>query len=99
PEPALRTADKVIGRLVADGFDVEAAGRAFSFVCAIVRDSVHTRAGTPLAETYRLVGEDARDDHLQWIQAGMAATNPADDERQFRYNLARALDGIALTLG
>jgi AcrR family transcriptional regulator len=94
----LREADHLIGLLVEVGFPVEEAGRALGLLTAVISESVAAQ-GRDLDRSAReaLYLRHLSAEEFPWIAAARGAGDRRQEE-QFRYNMARAIDGISSSL-
>ena len=93
----VRRADRLIARLVGDGFTVEAAGHALALVHAVVQDSVSYHAyvaGNARADGVATLLDSLDAAEFPWIAAADKLDDPDHEEARFRHNLASAIDGI-----
>jgi hypothetical protein len=98
-ERAFENADRLLGALLAEGFSIDEATRAYTFCSQLVFASVRS---VTEAE-HRAAGRDAflvelsslPPDEVPILRAGIQAMSRTALEAQFEYNLACALAGIA----
>jgi AcrR family transcriptional regulator len=95
----LREADQLIGLLVEVGFPVEEAGHALGLITAVINESVAAQGRNldrSASQAQYLLHLSA--DEFPWIAAARGVGDPDREEEQFRYSLARAIDGISSSL-
>jgi AcrR family transcriptional regulator len=97
--PVLRYADRLIGRLVSEGFSIEAAGHALALIHAVAQDGVMRHAMQTSGPDEDKSPLDDLDDRLfPWIVPADTLSDPEREEERFDYNLACAIYGIRAAL-
>ncbi|MCU1373240.1 MAG: Tetracyclin repressor protein [Actinomycetia bacterium] len=100
----LRNADHLLAALLAAGFAIEEASHAFEFVSEVVQANVRATTGADLP---REAGRDSLLAELRSLDAddvpnlrhAVVVSDGTSHDRQFEYDLATALAGIAARAG
>jgi TetR/AcrR family tetracycline transcriptional repressor len=102
-ERAFHNADRLLGALLADGFSIEEATRAYTFcsqlVFASVRSATESDQRAAGRDEFLVELSSLPADEVPVLRAGLKAMSHTDLDMQFEYNLACALAGIAACAG